>query len=112
MLMVRWTSTSGQLFYVAADRDEVDFNLASIPECFTTELKEPFERGYMTWVHGQELHALIPARISAERCICNANTQSLTCASIRRAVQWNIGRTCRPVCFIRRKQASMIQPPL
>ena len=32
---------------VAADRDRIDFNLASIPEVFTEELKEPFERAYV-----------------------------------------------------------------
>jgi predicted acylesterase/phospholipase RssA len=43
------TQGIGDLYriYVAADRDRIDFNLASIPEVFTTELKEPFERGYM-----------------------------------------------------------------
>jgi hypothetical protein len=43
------TQGIGDLYriYVAADRDRIDFNLASIPEVFTAELKEPFERGYM-----------------------------------------------------------------
>ena len=43
------TQGIGDLYriYVAANRDKIDFNLASIPGGFTEELKEPFERGYM-----------------------------------------------------------------
>jgi hypothetical protein len=33
--------------YVAAQRDKIDFNLASIPETFTTELQQPFDTEYM-----------------------------------------------------------------
>ena len=33
--------------YVAAQRDQIDFNLASIPETFTTELPQPFDTQYM-----------------------------------------------------------------
>src|SRR6516165_11416169 len=38
-------------------------------------------------------------RISAARCICKARMQSLTCASMARGDQWNIGRSSRPVCL-------------
>ena len=43
------TQGVGDLYriYVAADRDHIDYNLASIPETFTTELKEPFDPTYM-----------------------------------------------------------------
>jgi predicted acylesterase/phospholipase RssA len=43
------TQGIGDLYriYLAADRDGIGFNLASIPEGFTEKLKEPFERGYM-----------------------------------------------------------------
>jgi predicted patatin/cPLA2 family phospholipase len=43
------TQGIGDLYriYIAADRDGIDCNLASIPEVFTAELLEPFERGYM-----------------------------------------------------------------
>jgi predicted acylesterase/phospholipase RssA len=43
------TQGIGDLYriYVAADRDRIDFNLASIPKVFTDELKEPFQREYM-----------------------------------------------------------------
>jgi predicted patatin/cPLA2 family phospholipase len=39
------TQGIGDLYriYVAADRDRIDFNLASIPEGFNEELKEPFD---------------------------------------------------------------------
>ena len=33
--------------YVAAQRDKIDFNLASIPATFTTELQQPFDTHYM-----------------------------------------------------------------
>src|SRR5688572_25368666 len=36
----------------------------------------------------------------------------LMCAVIRCGIQWNIGRTARPVVFIFRKQLSMIHIPL
>jgi hypothetical protein len=43
------TQGIGDLYriYVAADRDHIDYNLATIPETFTTELKEPFDPTYM-----------------------------------------------------------------
>ena len=43
------TQGIGDLYriYVAANRDEIDFNLAYIPETFTTELKQPFDTKYM-----------------------------------------------------------------
>ena len=43
------TQGVGDLYriYVGTQRDGVDFNLAYIPETFTTELKEPFETAYM-----------------------------------------------------------------
>ncbi len=43
------TQGIGDLYriYVAADRDKIDFNLASIPETFKTELKQPFDTAYM-----------------------------------------------------------------
>ncbi len=43
------TQGIGDLYriYVAADRDGIDFNLANIPETFTTELKQPFDTEYM-----------------------------------------------------------------
>jgi len=43
------TQGIGDLYriYVAAGRDKIDFNLASIPETFTTELKQPFDTAYM-----------------------------------------------------------------
>src|SRR5215207_8933301 len=53
-----------------------------------------------------------PVAISAARWIISASTQSLTCAVIRCGIQWNIGRTARPVVFIFRKQLSMIHIPL
>ncbi len=33
--------------YTTAERDDVDFNLAFIPDTFTVELKRPFDRDYM-----------------------------------------------------------------
>jgi hypothetical protein len=33
--------------YVTSRRDHVDFNLAFIPDTFTTPLKEPFDQAYM-----------------------------------------------------------------
>jgi hypothetical protein len=50
--------------------------------------------------------------ISAARWIISASTHSLMCAVIRCGIQWNIGRTARPVVFILRKQLSMIHMPL
>jgi predicted patatin/cPLA2 family phospholipase len=43
------TQGVGDLYriYVSANRDKIDFNLASIPETFTTELKQPFDTAYM-----------------------------------------------------------------
>jgi predicted acylesterase/phospholipase RssA len=43
------TQGVGDLYriYLAAQRDGVDFNLAYIPETFTTQLNEPFETSYM-----------------------------------------------------------------
>jgi predicted acylesterase/phospholipase RssA len=43
------TQGVGDLYriYAATQRDDIDFNLAYIPETFTTELKEPFETSYM-----------------------------------------------------------------
>ncbi len=43
------TQGVGDLYriYLAAQRDRIDFNLAYIPETFTTPLKEPFETAYM-----------------------------------------------------------------
>ena len=43
------TQGIGDLYriYVAAQRDDIDFNLASIPPSFTMELKTPFETAYM-----------------------------------------------------------------
>jgi len=43
------TQGIGDLYriYVSANRDKIDFNLASIPETFTTELKQPFDTAYM-----------------------------------------------------------------
>ena len=43
------TQGVGDLYriYLAAQRDGIDFNLAYIPETFTTPLKEPFDTGYM-----------------------------------------------------------------
>jgi predicted acylesterase/phospholipase RssA len=43
------TQGVGDLYriYVAALRDKIDFNLASIPDAFTEQLSEPFDRGYM-----------------------------------------------------------------
>jgi predicted patatin/cPLA2 family phospholipase len=43
------TQGVGDLYriYLAAQRDQIDFNLAYIPETFTTPLKEPFETAYM-----------------------------------------------------------------
>src|SRR3954468_14251780 len=43
------TQGVGDLYriYVTAQRDGVDYNLAYIPETFTTELKEPFDTAYM-----------------------------------------------------------------
>ncbi len=43
------TQGVGDLYriYLSTQRDGVDFNLAYIPETFTTQLKEPFETAYM-----------------------------------------------------------------
>src|SRR3954454_23881357 len=43
------TQGVGDLYriYLAAQRDGIDFNLAYIPETFTTPLKEPFDTEYM-----------------------------------------------------------------
>jgi predicted acylesterase/phospholipase RssA len=43
------TQGVGDLYriYLSAQRDHIDFNLAYIPETFTTPLKEPFETAYM-----------------------------------------------------------------
>jgi hypothetical protein len=43
------TQGVGDLYriYLSAQRDQVDFNLAYIPETFTRQLKEPFETAYM-----------------------------------------------------------------
>jgi hypothetical protein len=43
------TQGVGDLYriYLAAERDGIDFNLAYIPETFTTPLKEPFDTEYM-----------------------------------------------------------------
>jgi predicted acylesterase/phospholipase RssA len=43
------TQGVGDLYriYLAAERDDVEFNLAYIPETFTTPLNEPFETAYM-----------------------------------------------------------------
>jgi len=43
------TQGIGDLYriYVSADRDKIDFNLASIPETFNAELKQPFDTAYM-----------------------------------------------------------------
>ena len=43
------TQGVGDLYriYLTAQRDGVDFNLAYIPETFTTQLNEPFETSYM-----------------------------------------------------------------
>jgi predicted acylesterase/phospholipase RssA len=43
------TQGVGDLYriYVAANRDKIDFNLASIPETFKTELPEAFDTNYM-----------------------------------------------------------------
>jgi predicted acylesterase/phospholipase RssA len=43
------TQGVGDLYriYASTQRDRIDFNLAYIPETFTTELKEPFETSYM-----------------------------------------------------------------
>ncbi|HYG89454.1 MAG TPA: patatin-like phospholipase family protein [Azospirillum sp.] len=43
------TQGVGDLYriFIAAQRDGIDFNLAYIPETFTTELKEPFDTAYM-----------------------------------------------------------------
>jgi hypothetical protein len=43
------TQGVGDLYriYVTAQRDGVDYNLAYIPETFTTLLKEPFDTAYM-----------------------------------------------------------------
>jgi predicted acylesterase/phospholipase RssA len=43
------TQGVGDLYriYLSAQRDEVDFNLAYIPETFTRQLNEPFETAYM-----------------------------------------------------------------
>ena len=43
------TQGVGDLYriYIAAARDKIDFNLASIPETFKTELPRPFDTGYM-----------------------------------------------------------------
>jgi len=44
------TQGLGDLYriYLTTQRDGVDYNLAFIPASFTRELKEPFERAYMT----------------------------------------------------------------
>lgn len=43
------TQGVGDLYriYASTQRDEIDFNLAYIPETFTRQLKEPFETAYM-----------------------------------------------------------------
>jgi hypothetical protein len=43
------TQGVGDLYriYTTAERDDVDFNLAFIPDTFTTQLKAPFDREYM-----------------------------------------------------------------
>ena len=43
------TQGVGDLYriYLGTQRDGVDFNLAYIPETFTTQLNEPFETAYM-----------------------------------------------------------------
>jgi hypothetical protein len=43
------TQGVGDLYriYLSAQRDGIDFNLAYIPETFTTQLNEPFETAYM-----------------------------------------------------------------
>jgi predicted acylesterase/phospholipase RssA len=43
------TQGVGDLYriYVAAQRDQIDFNLASIPETFTMKLQQPFDTKYM-----------------------------------------------------------------
>lgn len=43
------TQGVGDLYriYAAAMRDEIDFNLASIPETFTAQLQQPFDTKYM-----------------------------------------------------------------
>src|SRR3954452_3109814 len=41
-----------------------------------------------------------PVAISAVRWIISASTHSFTCAVIRCGIQWNIGRTARPVVLI------------
>lgn len=43
------TQGVGDLYriYLTSQRDQVDFNLAYIPETFTTKLNEPFETSYM-----------------------------------------------------------------
>ena len=40
-----------------AERDGVDFNLAYIPETFTTQLNEPFETAYMSELFRRRLRA-------------------------------------------------------
>ena len=48
------TQGVGDLYriYLSAQRDGLDFNLAYIPETFTTPLKEPFETAYMRELFG------------------------------------------------------------
>jgi predicted patatin/cPLA2 family phospholipase len=48
------TQGVGDLYriYLTSQRDGVDFNLASIPETFTTPLNEPFETAYMRELFG------------------------------------------------------------
>ncbi len=43
------TQGVGDLYriYIAAVRDKIDFNLASIPESFNTKLERPFDQQYM-----------------------------------------------------------------
>jgi hypothetical protein len=43
------TQGIGDLYriYIATQRDGIDFNLAYIPETFTTPLKQPFDTAYM-----------------------------------------------------------------
>ncbi len=43
------TQGVGDLYriYVAASRDDIDFNLAYIPDTFTMELEHPFDQAYM-----------------------------------------------------------------
>lgn len=88
------TQGVGDLYriYLAAQRDGLDFNLAYIPETFTTPLNEPFETAYMRELFELGYHlavkgypwAKVPPGFTAPQIEPPVETQPIRGAPLRR----------------------------